>query len=166
MPHPVLSRRVVYPLQERLLQRPTFAYLESLERSERLTRAELERLQMQKLKALLRTAAMHSPWHAERIRAAELDVAAGSAELTLDDLRRLPPMTKQDAAAKCGRIVWRGVPGGAFHYNTGGSSGQPLIFHFGRWRQASDAAGACARAAGGASSRASPRSTCGARRSS
>jgi phenylacetate-CoA ligase len=39
------------------------------------------------------------------------------------------------------RLVWRGVPGGAFRYNTGGSSGEPLIFHFGRTRQASDAAG-------------------------
>ena len=33
MPHPWLSRHVVYPLQERLLERPTFAYLESLEQS-------------------------------------------------------------------------------------------------------------------------------------
>ena len=78
MAHPVLSRRVVYPLQERLLQRPTFAYLETLERSERLSRAELERLQMQELKTLLRTAKAHSPWHADRIVAAELDVATGS----------------------------------------------------------------------------------------
>ena len=61
MPHPVLSRRVVYPLQERLMQRPTFAYLERLERSQWLTRAEIERLQMAKLKVLLRTAAQRSP---------------------------------------------------------------------------------------------------------
>ena len=33
------------------------------------------------------------------------------------------------------------MPGGASRYNTGGSSGEPLIFYFGRWRQASDAAG-------------------------
>ena len=38
-------------------------------------------------------------------------------------------------------MVWKGVPGGAHLYNTGGSSGSPLIFYFGRWRQASDAAG-------------------------
>jgi len=139
--HPALSRRVVYPLHERLMQRPTFAYLESLERSQWLPRMELEHLQMQQLKALLRTAAMHSPWHADRIRVAELDVATGSAELTLDDLRRLPTMTKQDARENADRIVWLRVPGGAYRYNTGGSSGEPLIFHFGRRRQASDAAG-------------------------
>jgi len=36
---------------------------------------------------------------------------------------------------------WSAVPGGGYRYTTGGSSGEPLIFHFGRWRQASDAAG-------------------------
>ena len=139
--HPALSRRVVYPLHERLMQRPTFTYLESLERSQWLTRAELERLQMQKLRTLLRTAIQHSPWHAERIRAAGLDAATGSAELCLDDLRQLPTMTKQDARDHVDRIAWPRVPGGAFPYNTGGSSGDPLLFYYGRRRQASDAAG-------------------------
>ncbi len=139
--HPALSRRVIYPLQERMMQRPTFAYLENLERSQWLTRAEVERLQMDKLKLLLHTAMQHSPWHAERIRAAGLDAGDPGTVLTLDDLRRLPTMTKQDARANIGRIHWPGVPGGSFRYNTGGSSGDPLVFHYGRLRQASDAAG-------------------------
>jgi phenylacetate-CoA ligase len=141
MLHPWLSRRVVYPLHERLLKRPTFAYLESLERSQWLSRAALERMQMQKLTELLQTAAQHSPWHAERIGAAGLCIGEGCAPLTLDDLRRLPLMTKQDARANVDRMRWAGVPGGAARYNTGGSSGEPLIFYFGRRRQASDAAG-------------------------
>ncbi len=140
MPLPVLSRRIVYPLHEWLLKRPTFAYLESLERSQWLTRAEVERLQMEKLAALLRTALQHSPWHADRIRAAGLDVADHGMLLTLDDLRRLPTMTKQDARANVDRIHWPGVPGGTFRYSTGGSSGEPLLFYYGRRRQASDAA--------------------------
>jgi phenylacetate-CoA ligase len=141
MPLPVLSRHVVYPLQERLLRRPTFAYLASIMESERLSRADVERLQMKKLKTLLRIAATHCAWHADRIRTAELDVADGGAEVTLDDLRRLPTMTKQDARDHVDRIRWPGVPGGAFPYNTGGSSGEPLSFYYGRQRQASDAAG-------------------------
>jgi phenylacetate-CoA ligase len=96
---------------------------------------------MDKLKALLRTAVRHSPWHAERIRAAGLDVSDPRVALTLDDLRRLPTMTKQDARANVERIHWPGVPGGSFRYNTGGSSGEPLLFYYGRRRQASDAAG-------------------------
>lgn len=138
---PMFSRRVVYPLHERLMKRPTFAYLESLERTQWLLRAEVERLQMRKLGELLRAAIGHSPWHAERIRAAGLDVPGASTEPTLDDLRRLPTMTKQDARTNLERIRWRDVPGGSFRYNTGGSSGQPLTFYYGRRRQASDAAG-------------------------
>src|SRR5437867_11366463 len=141
MPAPWLSRRIVYPLHERLLKRPTFAYLESLEESQWLSRAELERLQARKLTRLLQTAAKHSPWHAERIRAAGLDVGENCAPVTLEQLRRLPVMTKQDARANADRLCWVDVPGGASKYNTGGSSGEPLIFHFGRSRQASAAAG-------------------------
>lgn len=123
------------------MQRPTFAYLESLERSQWLTRSEIESLQAEKFGALLRLALRHSPWHAERIRAAGLHGGDARAEVTLDDLRRLPTMTKHDARANVDRIHWPGAPGGTFRYNTGGSSGEPLQFHFGRQRQASDAAG-------------------------
>jgi phenylacetate-coenzyme A ligase PaaK-like adenylate-forming protein len=121
------------------MKRPTFAYLESLERSQWLSREELERLQAEKLSALLRVAAQYSPWHAERIRTAGLDIAKDA--VSLADLRRLPTMTKRDARDNVDRIRWAGVPGGVFRYNTGGSSGEPLIFYYGRWRQASDAAG-------------------------
>src|SRR5688572_48185 len=69
-----VSRRVVYPLQERLLKRPTFPYLESLERSQWLPRDEIEALQTDKLAALLRIAADYCPWHAERIASATIDL--------------------------------------------------------------------------------------------
>jgi phenylacetate-CoA ligase len=61
--------------------------------------------------------------------------------LTLADLARLPTMNKRDARDNVEQLVWRNVPGGVFKYTTGGSSGEPLIFYFGRNRQASDAAG-------------------------
>ncbi len=96
---------------------------------------------MRKLKTLLQLAVRHSPWHAERIRAAGIDVERADGEITLDDVRRLPTMTKQDARANVDRIHWRNAPGGTFRYNTGGSSGEPLGFYYGRHRQASDAAG-------------------------
>ena len=137
----LIARRVVYPLQERALSRPTFGYLAELERSQWLPRPEIERLQCEKLERLLQSALAHCPWHAARIRASGLADILGRRQFTLDDLRRLPTMTKQDARENGDAMRWRDVPGGGFRYNTGGSSGQPLIFHFGRWRQASDAAG-------------------------
>lgn len=136
---PFLARKMVYPMHERLMHRPTFDYLAMLEQSQWLSRAELEQLQADKLTQLLRCAKANSPWHADRLAAANIDPDAGLVSLT--DLRRLPTMTKQDARENLERIAWRSAPGGAFKYNTGGSSGQPLIFYYGRWRQASDAAG-------------------------
>ncbi len=59
----------------------------------------------------------------------------------LSDLSRLPTMNKRDARDNVEQLVWREVPGGVFKYTTGGSSGEPLIFYFGRARQAADAAG-------------------------
>jgi phenylacetate-CoA ligase len=133
-----LARRVVYPLQEKVIGRPTFSYLAELETSQWLSRDALESLQLSKLQQLLAVAYAHTPWHRQRMDAAGL---APDELRTLADLRRLPTMDKAQAAANREQLVWRDVPGGAFQYNTGGSSGQPLVFFFGRARQASDAAG-------------------------
>lgn len=133
-------RHLIYPLHERLCKRSTFSYLRELEASQWLDRTEIEALQLRKLAALLRVCRDHSPWHAERIAAAGVGVDDGTS-IGFDDLRQLPLMDKADATANRERIAWHGVPGGAHRYTTGGSSGTPLIFHFGRTRQASDAAG-------------------------
>ena len=135
---PWLVRRLVHPLHEAVLRRPTFPYLRMLERTQWLSRAELEALQLQRLGELLRQARDHCPWHAQRLEAAGLDP---NTDFTLEDFRRLPTMDKQDIREHGNGMVWREVPGGAHRYTTGGSSGQPLVFYFGRRRQASDAAG-------------------------
>lgn len=129
----------LFPLHERLMRRPTFAYLDEIERNQWLSRDEIESLQARKLTALLRTAYTHSPWFARRMDEAGLDPHAR--ELAVADLHRLPTMDKTDAHNHRGEVVWRDAPGGVFPYNTGGSSGVPLSFYFGRARQASDAAG-------------------------
>ncbi len=134
----LIARRLIYPLHERLLKRPTFAYLEELERSQLLPRAAVEKLQENKLTGLLKAAYTHCPWYRERMDAADINP---DGLVSLENLRRLPTMDKTDAAAHGEQMAWRGVPGGAYKYNTGGSSGQPLIFYYGRRRQASDAAG-------------------------
>lgn len=133
-----LRASLVYRLQERLLGRPTFDYLSHLERSQWLDPEAMQRLQLEKLGALLRIAWTHCPWQRRRLEAAGVDAYA---EPTLAALRRLPVMTKAEARAHAEELVWRGVPGGAHTYTTGGSSGEPLRFHYGRRRQASDAAG-------------------------
>lgn len=140
MTPPFLARHLFYPLHEALLRRPTFSMLRDLEASQWRAREEIERLQESALTSLLQTAARHAPWHAGRIEAAGVD-PFGSEPVTLEALRKIPPMTKADARRHGSAMAWEGVPGGAQSYNTGGSSGEPLIFRFGRRRQASDAAG-------------------------
>lgn len=121
------------------MKRPTMGYLREIERDQWLSRPDLERLQMRKLKHLLALALRHSPWHAERIRSAGIDPFDHS-DLSRTDLAKLPTMTRADATANREHLVWKGAPGGVFQYTTGGSSGQPLIFYYGRKRQAADAA--------------------------
>ena len=137
--HPKIVRTLIYPLHERLLNRPTLRFLGEIERSQWASREQIESLQLQKLKRLLTVALDHCPWHAAHIRDAGLD-PWGDQELTLADLRKLPLMDKADATGHRDRLVWKEVPGGIFQYNTGGSSGQPLIFYYGRQRQAADIA--------------------------
>ncbi len=135
-----LVKNIAFPLHEKLLKRPTIQYVNELEKSQWFNRTDVELLQRQKLNQLLQLAIEHCPWHKQRILAAQLDLSSDKL-LTLDDLTRIPTMSKQDAQIHGEEMTWTGVPGGAYSYTTGGSSGTPLNFHFGKWRQASDAAG-------------------------
>jgi phenylacetate-CoA ligase len=137
---PFVVRNIIYPSHEALLKRPTFAYLKALETSQYLTREQIEQLQMKKLKSLLNTAYLHSPWYTQLIDQSGLNLR-DERPLVMDDLRKLPTMDKHVARAHGAEMAWKGVPGGLYAYNTGGSSGEPLRFYFGRQRQASDAAG-------------------------
>ncbi len=138
--NPQAVKRVIYPLHERLLKRPTFSYLTQLEASQWLPTTDVEKLQLGKCKALLRVAAAHCPWHKQRFDQAGLTLDTDQ-PLTMRQLRRLPTMDKADIQANREQMLWKRVPGGYYKYNTGGSSGDPVIFYYGRQRQASDAAG-------------------------
>ncbi len=137
---PALARSL-FALQERVMHRSTLSDLAELERSQWLDREGIEALQTHKLNTLLDVALAHSPWHAAHIRAAGIADAVLAHSASLNDLSRLPTMDKRDARDNLEQLVWRNVPGGVFKYTTGGSSGEPLSFYFGRKRQAADAAG-------------------------
>jgi len=123
-----------------LMSRPTIEYANDLDKTQWLSLDEMELLQQKKLNLLLQLAVSNSPWHAERIMNAGLGHCLNQG-VDLAELRRLPLMTKQDAQVNRSKMVWHKVPGGAYKYSTGGSSGHALSFYFGKWRQASDAAG-------------------------
>jgi phenylacetate-CoA ligase len=138
---PAWFARNVFRAQEAAMRRPTFAVLAGLERTQWLSPEALQAEQTVRLNQLLRTALLHSPWHAARLREAGLADRVQSGAVALADLALLPTMDKRDARDNVEQLVWRNAPGGVFKYTTGGSSGEPLIFYFGRARQAADAAG-------------------------
>ena len=138
---PTWFARNVFRAQEAAMQRPTFSVLAELERTQWLSREAMLDYQTGHLNVLLQTALAHSPWHAARLHAAGLAEAVRAGAVLPSDLARLPTMDKRDARDNVEQLVWRAVPGGVFPYTTGGSSGEPLIFYFGRARQAADAAG-------------------------
>jgi phenylacetate-CoA ligase len=138
---PAWFARSVFRAQEAAMHRPTFPMLAELERTQWLSREAMLDYQTGHLNVLLQTALAHSPWHAARLQAAGLVEAVRAGAVLPSDLARLPTMDKRDARDNVEQLVWRAVPGGVFPYTTGGSSGEPLIFHFGRARQAADAAG-------------------------
>ena len=138
--HKRIAGSVLYPLQEWLLGRPTFGLWRSLEASQWLPRPTLLERQRMRLNQLLQDALAHSPWHANRLHEVGLARAVRENTLQVEQLQALPTMDKADARTHREAMVWHAVPGGAHRYTTGGSSGEPLIFYFGRDRQAADAA--------------------------
>jgi phenylacetate-CoA ligase len=59
---------------------------------------------------------------------------------SIDDIRKLPFLTKAEIKHNLEDMTWKECPGGLHRYNTGGSSGEPLIFYFDKRRQAYDKA--------------------------
>lgn len=134
---PFLVRNVIVPIHEKLLGRKTMEYLRELEELQRMPVDRLTELRLGKLKALLAHAQKNIPFYAKRFADCGFDPAGVQSE---DDLRKLPLLTKDEIRHNVDGMTWKECPGGLFRYNTGGSSGKPLIFYFDRRRQAYDAA--------------------------
>lgn len=127
---------IVFPLQERLKHHDSVAVRRSLEQSQWWGRERLEAWRLNRLRALLQHAAEHVPYYGalfKRLRFAPTKIQA------LDDLSRLPFLEKADIRANVDTLK----SNRARHLtrcNTGGSSGEPLIFFLGNERVSHDVA--------------------------
>jgi phenylacetate-CoA ligase len=132
-----LAGHIAWPLTERLCGRDTMRRFRALRASDTWNPEQLRDLQNVRLRRLLRDAAEHIPFYAERFRQAGVDAA--DPNLTVDDLRHLPRLTRPEINANRERMVWHGAPGGTPKpYTTGGSSGEPLHFYIDAARSAAD----------------------------
>ncbi|WJW74453.1 phenylacetate--CoA ligase family protein [Thiohalobacter sp. IOR34] len=126
----------LFPLHERLKGHNTVAVRRELERSQWYEPEALQALQLARLQRLLQRAGERVPYYRE------LFARLGFDPQSLDDLaglRSLPFLTKDLIRANQEALKAEDAVGLA-RFNTGGSSGQPLIFFIGRERVSHDVA--------------------------
>lgn len=125
-----LFRRVLFPLYESgLRRRKTLAYLAEYERSQHLSREQLDAVQWRKLERLLAHCWAEVPYYARRWR--ESGAEPGDIR-TPADFARLPRLTKQDIRDNFEDLHARSHREGLIYKKTGGSTGEPMKFGYTR----------------------------------
>ncbi|MEJ5211002.1 MAG: AMP-binding protein [Burkholderiales bacterium] len=130
------AAHVLFPVHERLKGHDTVAVRRELERSQWWPREKIGALQLARLKHLLARAQAHVPYYRELFRRLGFDPQTVTSPA---DLARLPFLTKADIRAHLEALKADDARGLA-RFNTGGSSGEPLIFYIGRERVSHDVA--------------------------
>ncbi len=122
----IITRRLCYPLNERREGTHVLASLRSLRASERASAISLADVRWHKLQAILRHAFETVPFYRERFRASG---ASPESIRSFEDLRRLPPLTKDDILSNLDRLVSTVIPPSAMHRAaSGGSTGRHTPF--------------------------------------
>jgi phenylacetate-CoA ligase len=135
-PYTRLVSGVLFPLHDRVRGLASLALRRRLEETQWWSPERIEALRVARLTAFLRDAARDVPYYRAlfaRIGAAPDDVR------TLEDLARLPMLAKADIRADPAALESERA-GPLKRSNTGGSSGEPLVFHLGRARRTHDVA--------------------------
>lgn len=127
---------VAFPLHERLKGHSSVAWRQQLEQSQWLPRAELDALQARKLRAFLVRIGAGVPYYRDLFRQLSFDPQAVTG---VADLRALPLLTKAVIRSNTPAMLATGH-GPVSRYNTGGSSGEPLVFYIGKDRKSHDVA--------------------------
>ncbi|HKL78231.1 MAG TPA: AMP-binding protein [Gammaproteobacteria bacterium] len=135
-PYTALVSGVLFPLQERLKGHHAAAARRWLEETQWLPADELAALQAERLQRLVQRAEARVPFYQARF--AEAGVSAADLREP-KDLRKLPLLDK-GAIRAAGDDLRARDAGPLTHSNTGGSSGEPLIFQLGRERVTHDVA--------------------------
>jgi phenylacetate-CoA ligase len=128
--------QVLFPLHERLKKHSSVAARRSMEDSQWWPAEKLQALQVERLRALLADVAVHVPYYRELFPRLGFDPAALR---SLEDLRALPLLDKATIRAHTEAMKNTTVQPLA-RFNTGGSSGEPLIFFIGKERMSHDVA--------------------------
>lgn len=121
--HPLLVRRLVYPLHERVKGKATFAWLDRVERTQWLEPGRLRALQLARLREHLAFARDHVPYYRQLF--AEHGIRPEQIE-SLDDFRRVPALTRDVLRTRFEELRAAGRRRGVQRLATGGSTGAPV----------------------------------------
>jgi len=135
-PYTRLVSGLLFPLHEKLKHHDTVALRRQMEQSQWWSRERLAQLQVQRLRGLLQHAQQHVPYYRDLFARIAFDPASVD---SLDDLQRLPFLGKPEIRANTDALKADNATALA-RFNTGGSSGEPLIFFIGNQRVSHDVA--------------------------
>lgn len=127
---------VLFPLHERLKKHDSVARLKSLEVTQYASADELEALRVERLRAFLGDIGTQVPYYRDVFAQSGFDPQAVDSVRALE---RLPLLDKAVIRAQ-GERMKAADHGPITRYNTGGSSGEPLIFYTGLGRKSHDVA--------------------------
>ena len=127
---------VLFPLHERLKGHDSLAVRRRLERSQWLSAAGIADAQSRRLREFLIEIGVRVPYWRDLFRQLDFDPQAVT---SVAHLQKLPLLTKAVIRENTLQMKADGH-GPLTRYNTGGSSGQPLVFYIGKARKSHDVA--------------------------
>nr|WP_315227832.1 AMP-binding protein [uncultured Albidiferax sp.] len=127
---------LLFPLHERLKSHSTVATRRHMETAQWWPPAQIAAYQLQQLRALLADVGQNVPYYRDLFARTGFDPAQVQ---SVADLARLPFLTKAVIKANTDALRHAHAQGLA-RFNTGGSSGEPLVFFIGKKRVSHDVA--------------------------
>ena len=131
-----LVANLLFPLQERLKNHNTVPIREAMDDSQWWPPEKLEQFRFERLRSLLVGAGKHVPYYRNCFANLGFDPQAINA---ITELQKLPFLTKTVIRVE-GDSMKSDIAQGLARFNTGGSSGEPLIFFIGNERVGHDVA--------------------------
>lgn len=131
-----LVANFLFPVQEKLKKHNTVAIRKAMDDSQWWSSEQLEKLRIERLRKLLLNAQKHVPYYRDCFAAQGFDPRTVE---SLKDFQKLPFLTKAVIRAEGDRMK-SDIAQDLARFNTGGSSGEPLIFFIGNERVGHDVA--------------------------
>jgi len=128
--------KLIFPMHEKLKKHNTVSVFKEMEKSQWLNSEQLKQIQVKRLKQLIKYIITNVPYYRELFK--QLNLSENDFNAT-SDLQKLPFLNK-DIIRKNTEQLKSECAVGLSRFNTGGSSGEPLVFFIGKQRVSHDVA--------------------------